>query len=262
MIASLMILLCSQLYCQDSTLTDLKSEKKTIPLVISWDDNYVDDWYKIKDTLNYYGVKCTFFVCRFNALSKRQIEKLKVLQQEGHEIGVHSRDHVDAENYSNRYGIDKYIQDEIIPEIDSMKNCGIHPVSFAYPFGHGTGNLNKALSSYFTAIRGTTLYSKPVYRKSLLLNGFGMDDNYCSLDAIFHELESDYKKGQFVILLGHTPSSRPFSIPRYYTSIDRLVKIIEKAKSLGFTFCTMSELSLMLNDKSIASKPASIEVHN
>ena len=231
-----------------------KLHEKTIPIVIGFDDNYVDEWYKIKDTLKYYGVKCTFFVAGFGMLNKRQIKELETLQLEGHEIGCHSRTHADAESYSNKYGVDKYIGDEIIPEIKSMTKSGFHSVSFSYPNGSRNMKLDKALHDYFKIIRGVTVYSRPVYSQFPVVNGFGMDDNYCSLESIFKELERDSKRGQFVVLFGHTPTVKPFTVPRYYTTVDRLVKIIKKAKSLGFTFCKISELTPFYNEKSIASR--------
>ncbi|HEX2963764.1 MAG TPA: polysaccharide deacetylase family protein [Ignavibacteriales bacterium] len=254
----LIALTYAQNYCQPNSIADYKGPKKsyenTLPIVIGFDDNYIDEWYKIKDTLKYYGVKCTFFVSGFSMLNKRQIEELKTLQKEGHEIGCHSKTHADAESYVNKYGIDKYIADEIIPEIKAMARSGIHPVSFAYPNGSRNMKLDKALQDYFKVIRGITLYPRPQFNQSNIVNGLGIDDNFFPIDYIFKELERDYNKGQFVILFGHTPTVRPFAAPRFYTSIDRLVKIIRKAKTLGFRFCKISELAAPSGGTSLASK--------
>lgn len=247
-----------QSLCQVNSAVDLsgtrKPNEKAVPIVIGFDDNYIDEWYKIKDTLKYYGVKCTFFVSGFSMLNKREVQELKNLQLEGHEIGCHSRTHADAESYSNKYGIDKYIKNEITPEIESMSKAGIHPVSFAYPNGSRNMKLDRALQDYFKVIRGITLYPRPVYNQPPVLNALGMDDNFCSIEYIFKELEHEYKKGQFVVLLGHTPTDKPFSGPRFYTSIDRLVKIIKKAKSLGFSFRKISDLEPFADGKTVASK--------
>lgn len=231
-----------------------KPADKYIPIVIGFDDNFIDEWYRIKDTLKYYGVKCTFFVSGFSMLNKREVEELKTLQSEGHEIACHSRTHADAESYSNKYGIDKYIEREITPEIEAMTKVGIHPVSFAYPNGSRNMKLDRALQDHFKILRGVTLYPRPVFNQFPVVNGLGMDDNFFSIDYIFKELERDYNKGQFVVLIGHTPTAKPFTYPRYYTTIDRLVKIIKKAKALGFRFCKTSELAPFADGKEIASR--------
>ncbi|MGE5350974.1 MAG: polysaccharide deacetylase family protein [Ignavibacteriales bacterium] len=244
--------------CQVNSAADYKAPKKphenTLPIVIGFDDNYIDEWYKIKDTLKYYGVKCTFFVSGFSSLNRREVEELKTLQMEGHEIACHSKTHADAERYVNKYGIDKYIADEIIPEIKAMNRSGIHPVSFAYPNGSRNMKLDRALQDHFKIIRGITLYPRPQFNQYPLINGLGMDDNFFSIDYIFKELERDYSKGQFVVLFGHTPTVKPFTYPRFYTTIDRMVKIIKKAKSLGFRFCKISELTAPSSGISLASK--------
>lgn len=254
----LMAMAYVQLNGQVNSASDFKSPKKThettIPIVLGFDDNYIDEWYKIKDTLKYYGVKCTFFVSGFSMLNKREIEELKTLQREGHEIGCHSKTHADAESYSNKYGIDQYIANEILPEINAMGKSGIHPVSFAYPNGSRNMKLDKALQDYFKVVRGITLYPRPQFSQSSIVNGLGIDDNFFPIDYIFKELERDYNKGQFVVLFGHTPTEKPFTYPRYYTTINRLVKIILKAKSLGFGFCRISELAERSGGTSFASR--------
>lgn len=257
-ITLLILLTYVQSRCQVNSAVDFsgtrKPHEKTIPIVIGFDDNYIDEWYKIKDTLKYYGVKCTFFVSGFSMLNKRQVQELKNLQLEGHEIACHSKTHADAESYSNKFGIDKYIENEITPEIESMTKAGIHPVSFAYPNGSRNMKLDRALQDYFKIIRGITLYPRPQFKQFPVVNGLGIDDNFFSIDYIFKELEHDYNKGQFVVLFGHTPTEKPFAGPRFYTSIDRLVKIIKKAKSLGFSFRKISELAPFADGKTIASK--------
>ncbi|HEX2867040.1 MAG TPA: polysaccharide deacetylase family protein [Ignavibacteriales bacterium] len=258
MIALLIVLTYVQSMCQANHAIDFSGNRKPantgVPIVIGFDDNFIDEWYRIKDTLKFYGVKCTFFVSGFSRLNRREVEELKTLQSECHEIACHSRTHADAESYSNKYGIDKYIEREIMPEIKAMAKAGIHPVSFAYPNGSRNMKLDRALEDYFKILRGVTLYPRPVFNQFPVVNGLGMDDNFFSIDYIFQELERNYNKGQFVILIGHTPTVKPFTYPRYYTTIDRLIKIIKKAKTLGFRFCKTSELGPFADGKQIASR--------
>ncbi|MGE5683033.1 MAG: polysaccharide deacetylase family protein [Bacillota bacterium] len=252
-IALFLLLFSVQLICQEPgeaegrNQKDAENRSSAVPIAITWDDNYVDEWYNLKDTLRYYDVKCTFFVCSFTNLTKRQVEKLKVLESEGHEIGCHSKSHSDAELFVNKYGIEKYIHDEIRPEIDAMVKSGLHPISFSYPFGGRSAKLDLELQNYFTTIRGLTSFSKPNFKRPPVVNGIGMDDNFCPVETVISELKKEYSKGQFVVLVGHTPTAKPFVVPRYYTTIDRLVKIIKEAKELGFRFSTISNLPAILS---------------
>jgi peptidoglycan/xylan/chitin deacetylase (PgdA/CDA1 family) len=123
-----------------------------------------------------------------------------------------------------------------------MKKYGFDPVSFAYPSGSRNAELDKELVKHFNILRGTTYYPMPQFHTSPMVNGLGIDENYSPVDFILGELEKDHDKGQFVVLYGHTPILAYENIPKYHTSVRRLVQIIKKARGLGYHFCTISEL--------------------
>ena len=84
-------------------------------VVISFDDDYVDEWFEVNNVLEPYDWKATFFVTKFNQLSTAKIQKLKDLKIDGHEIGGHGLNHLNAPNFISANGTAEYLNQEIIP---------------------------------------------------------------------------------------------------------------------------------------------------
>lgn len=67
---------------------DCKEQKLSISFDCAWGTEYTD---KILDTLDFYGVKCTFFMTEFWV--DKNPDYVKKIFDRGHEIGTHSRTH-------------------------------------------------------------------------------------------------------------------------------------------------------------------------
>jgi len=104
-------------------------------LVLTFDDNYVDDWYKYLPLLDSFGVKATFYVSHYPLLSIRQKSRLKIIQQHGHEIGFHTTHHANLVNMIKNKTLQEVMQKEVKEGLDSMRKDGFYPKNFAYPFG-------------------------------------------------------------------------------------------------------------------------------
>jgi peptidoglycan/xylan/chitin deacetylase (PgdA/CDA1 family) len=118
-------------------------------VVITFDDAYIDEWYSIRDLLNTYKAKVTFFVARFDRLNEDQIKKLKIFRNDGHEIAFHGLRHLNAVNFVKDNSVEKYLEVEILPGINIMKNKGFYPLSFSYPFVAHTSRIDNALFNLF-----------------------------------------------------------------------------------------------------------------
>ena len=66
-------------------------------------------------------------------LTDDSIEKLRVLQNEGHEIGYHGLRHLNAVNFVKETSLDNYLVAEMIPGMNIMAEHGFVPTSFSYP---------------------------------------------------------------------------------------------------------------------------------
>ncbi len=175
-------------------------------VAITFDDAFVGEWHSIKGLLKAYAAKATFFVSHFDQLTDDSIEKLRVLQNEGHEIGYHGLRHLNAVNFVKETSLDNYLVTEIIPGMNIMAEHGFVPTSFSYPYGAHTREIDEALLKCFKHIRGTAFTDKHkrmvnldhIYYKKRhagMLYGAGVDNIYRIVSKIYKKaLEGRWKR--------------------------------------------------------------------
>ncbi len=128
-------------------------------VIFTFDDENIDNWYSYRQFFLNNNIKATFYISRYHTLSANEILKLKSLQSDGHEIGFHGTNHLDAIQYLKKNSLDDYFKNEIYPDLKLMnKEFGVIN-SFAYPFGSRKKVLDSYLSNHFKIIRGST-YSR------------------------------------------------------------------------------------------------------
>ncbi len=160
----------------------------------------------------------------------------------------------------SKYGLEKYIEDEIKPAIKAMEDKGFgnsKDFSFAFPHGQSTPEINTAMLKYFHVIRGTDCsnipgeFEIPTYkggekyvRGHLLLNG------RLSVEYMDKFLKKNIEDGTITLWWGHGISSdedkgRLYPNSNYQLFIDStyLKEVIDTAKKQGLKFYTMSELA-------------------
>jgi len=226
---------------------------------LSFDDDYVENWYATSELLEKYGSKVTFFVSGFSNLNLQQISLLNELKGKGHEIASHSLNHIDALEYLDSSSLSAYINSEIIPDINSMKSHGFNPSTFSYPFGFNNAELDSALLNEFSLLRDVTEYQRHFYsmfftspeeideifisnQESKVLKGLGVDQNYKisieDIDKIFKRA-SDYN--EIVILYCHNPVDKiynDFQIQIDY--LESLLKLADKHNLKSYRFVDLN----------------------
>ena len=50
-------------------------------VIISFDDNYIDEWFELREVFNQYQIKATFFIAHSYLLDTDDIQKLKILEK-------------------------------------------------------------------------------------------------------------------------------------------------------------------------------------
>jgi peptidoglycan/xylan/chitin deacetylase (PgdA/CDA1 family) len=125
-------------------------------LVLTFDDDNIAEWYAARDLFNEYGIRATFFIVRPHKLDSLQIQQLQILQKEGHEIGCHTLTHKNAITYCDTSSIQNYIMKEVIPAVQILDHYGFKAISFAYPNGQSTPEIDSALLQYFLILRKAT----------------------------------------------------------------------------------------------------------
>lgn len=236
--------------CNENDEISNQQQDKQSGVVISFDDDYVNEWHEVNTVLQPYDWKATFFVTRFNQLSSDKIQKLKALKSEGHEIGGHGLNHLNAVNYISSNSTTAYLNDEITSMITQMSSFDLVPTSFAYPYGSRNTTTDNLLLNEFQIIRGTTYgNAAPISQNcyynsnSKLVFGLGIDKNYShfNIPYFLSLLEHAKKNNKIVIFYAHKPVLSFQN--NYETEYQTLIEICNYVKNNNMKFYRMSELS-------------------
>ena len=219
--------------------------------MLSFDDNYIHNWYEISDLLDKYKCKATFFVSGFGYLDTESINLLKKMEDKGHEIAIHSLNHNSAVQYSDSNNINNYIESEIISEIDSMKLYGFEPLTFAYPFGDNNKELDSVLLEKFILIRDVSESQRHFYSRyfkdvneidevfindnsSKVLKALGIDKNYnVSIKDIRKIFERANNNNEIILFYCHNPVEKVSD--DYQIQIDYLENVLRLSNEYNLT---------------------------
>jgi Polysaccharide deacetylase len=124
-------------------------------LALAIDDNAIDDWYALRPMLAAYDARITFFVSRWYEQGPQQLDELMQLAADGNELEPHTVNHLHPLAYTTDHGLDAWLADEVDPSIQVMKDHGLTPHVFAYPFGERDDDLDRALLERVAAVRAT-----------------------------------------------------------------------------------------------------------
>ena len=217
-------------------------------IVLTFDDDYIEDWCNADKLLNPQGWKATFFICKYISFTPEQKKKLHYLQDRGHDIAGHGYNHQNAIKYSAAHGLNGYVKDEILPLKALMAKDGFNISSFAYPDGARDAALDKELFNYFDIIRGTTYGELPpskqfcYYTGNRLIYGLGIDDDYKQFNVAYYKSLMYYAKkhNKIVIFYGHKTvenADENLETPMY-----ALEDICKYAKNNGLKFYTVDDI--------------------
>lgn len=236
-------------------LTTLSSSISTKGSVrFTFDDNYIDSWYQFRYNLLKHDIQATFFISGFQKLSNEKIIKLIELENLGFEIAHHSLSHIDAPIFLETNSINDYLNQEIKPDLDSMRAAGFKVNSFAYPFGKGTPLLDSLLLKEFKHIRyvAESQRNGPIKNLHMFDEGFsirdltpissaiGIDSNYQTpLALIFQALQKAKDQNKILTFYAHkivleSPKS-------YQVKLSTLISIAKEAKRLELKSITFSQ---------------------
>jgi peptidoglycan/xylan/chitin deacetylase (PgdA/CDA1 family) len=222
-------------------------------LTLTFDDHSINSWYSMRNIYLEYGAKVTFFVDKFHTLSSEKINKLKILEQDGHEIGCHTYNHkgIGRDYDYNISRVDEYMEEQIIPAVTNMQNAGFDPKSMAYPYGEHEKSFDSAVRTYLPYLRTTDSDSSrelyelhEIYHNEKkyynLLSADGIDNYYDNeINEIREALIKARKNGEIITLYAHRVTDDPNQ--DYVISHKKLKNIIEIAKEIGLNFYTFSE---------------------
>ena len=240
LVAFLFLTACSK---NENDLIAVKDQKIQAGVAITFDDNYVDEWYDAAKVLEKYNWKATFFISQFNTLSSKELNKLKWI-------------HLKASPFEKNNGKANYLETEIFPMINSMNQKSFEIHSFAYPYGSRDALTDTILLNEFNIIRGTTYGNEPPHlqrcyfdNQSRVLFGLGIDNNYAqySIPYFLSLLEYAKANNKVVVFYAHKPVLKSKS--KYETEYKTLIAICKYIQDNDMKFYTVSDLYLKERNK-------------
>lgn len=214
-------------------------------VAFTFDDSYVDEWYKHLNLLDSFNIHATFYISNYHTFNAEQKQKLRVLESHGNEIAYHSSHHVDFAKYGQG-NTGKLMKEEIENGMALMAADGFHCTDFAYPFGSHTTLLDKCLLRTFKSIRmlnGTPDISKSYTTgtDNSMLYAMGMDLSAGkSTASLLHMLRTAKDNRNCLVLVGHHIDDHTTNLR---TPLERLRKLFALTKELGLKSYTVREIS-------------------
>lgn len=244
------ILLLVLFSCEKNDIVHYSAQQGGI--VITFDDKAVCDWYVADSILNRYHWKATFCISQIYECSINEIQKIRYLQNVGHEIAGHGLHHIDATKFVASNGIFDYLDYEIIPMMEIMNKYDLYISSFAYPYGSRNVEIDEALFDYFKILRGTTYGRKKpsqhncYFSKSRIVFGIGIDKHHehFSENYILKLLSHAKNNKEILIVYCHKPTEIVTS--KYQIEIATLELICKYIEDNDMIYYTLSDLYDML----------------
>lgn len=216
-------------------------------IVLTFDDNRVENWVKYLPLLDSFGVKATFYICKYNRFTNDQKKKLSIIKSYGHEIAFHSTNHYNMEDYvyKQNHTVDELMRFEVEAGLKLMNQDGFYPTTFAYPYGAHNGMFDKLLMRYFKSVRalnGTRDFSKSIIstQNNDVLYGLGIDKSSNRSDEdIISVLKSAKNNNSCAVFVAHEINTGS----KYSITLSRLLSIISFVKTNNLKYYTASEVS-------------------
>jgi hypothetical protein len=82
---------------------------------------------------------------------------LRTLHDDGHDLEPHAVNHLRGPVVVEERGLQYYLDEEMQPSIDVMRDDGYEIVSFAYPFGDRTDEIDEAVTTRVPLVRSLVI---------------------------------------------------------------------------------------------------------
>jgi peptidoglycan/xylan/chitin deacetylase (PgdA/CDA1 family) len=131
--------------------------KKALPapgVLLTFDDHSVANWVAALPILAKHNAKATFFIDRWDTLSKSQIDGLRKIKSAGHAVACHSMRHLGAVAVVKKKSLEAYLNSEVRPAVKLMRDAGFPPSAFAYPLSQRNNKIDSAMLKIFRHLRG------------------------------------------------------------------------------------------------------------
>lgn len=173
--------------------------KTAVPGLVSitFDDGF-QTAFDAAPILDKAGLKATYYIIskRLGESSYMSADEVKDLAARGHEIGSHTRNH----QHLPKLTVEQQ-KDEIVGTVADFNALGLHPTSFAYPFGeYNDDSIAAVKAAGFTSAR--TVNADETGADPYKLQGFPIS-NTTTVAELKYAIDSAVRSGTWLILLYH-----------------------------------------------------------
>ena len=223
-------------------------------LALTFDDSRCAEWLAQLPRFGKYGARATFFFHK--EIDAEKLDAMRALKAAGHSIGLHALHHLDAVPALEEMGAERYIAQEIAPQLAAMADAGLATRNFAYPNNRRNAATDAALGALFRRFRaglpvprplGTPVTERPDALIPLaevatrrVLGGAGIGEFYSTrLPDLMAELEAAARTRSLLVFFSHGISTQPNPIDMHE---DILEALLQKAASLGIAILGFDDL--------------------
>ena len=214
----------------------------------TFDDYHGKNWLKADAVFKKYNAHATFFVVR--TLTPEKIDVMKKLQAAGHSIGLHTMNHRNATNFVQSKGEKWYLENEILPQLETCKANGLVVRNFAYPNNRRDDDTDKMLYKYFDYLRaGNGPAKKPIYypmdsiQPKMVLGGGGIGTFYNSeVGELKSRLDKAAESNSVIVFFSHNiaPRAKHINMPT-----ELLEELLAHARKLGMEIIGFDQLKTL-----------------
>jgi peptidoglycan/xylan/chitin deacetylase (PgdA/CDA1 family) len=223
-------------------------------LAMAFDDDFVAQWYAQREVFRRYGAKVTFFVTRPDQLTEAEVDMLRALRDDGHEIAHHGLRHLNMKaELGAGMSRDDYVKDEVLAGVTELERLGFESSAFAHPWGAHDDDMVQRLSSVFAVQRssGRLSYGERVFLRDA--------PEPVQLAASFDEANAEDAEIEVALERAHDEqwTLRAYAhrimaedTARSHITPARLERLLQRAQQLGLRFVTYGELAPPLPEAS------------
>jgi len=216
--------------------------------LFSFDDYHGENWLKAVPLFKKYDAHATFFVA--GEITAEKAEVLKKLRDAGHTIGLHTLHHRDALPFIHEQGQEKYLAEEIVPQLNACREYGLTVRCFSYPNSRRDETSDQMLAPYFDHLRTghgptkkTLYYPLKTLPEQCLLDSTGIASFYNSdLSVLKNEIAHAAEMDSVLVFFSHDigPADQ---ISRIDMPVEWLEKLLAHAKKLHLRIIGFDELN-------------------
>lgn len=213
----------------------------------SFDDRNFQGWLEHLPFFQRYGAHASFFVS--GPIEQDTIVAMRALHAQGHTVGLHTLDHVDAPPFFETKGPDAYLKEQVLPQLNACRQAGLDIHSFSYPNNARTPETDRVMHTLFRRLRaGVGPNPLPASRfipyaeinSRTYWGGSGIGSYYgTELSNLLKLLETAARDRSLLVFFSHDIATEPSFIG---TRTDWLEACLQKATQLQLNILGFDEL--------------------